>query len=321
MSDEIIISPSSPNVIVVTPGSTVSQGDLAVGTGQGGAVGPSGPPGPTGNTGATGETGATGATGPKGDTGATGPAPVLTSTVATGTTIGTGSKTFTVASGLSLSAGQYVRVSDASNPLRWMAGPITSYSGTTMIVNMQETSGSTGALNAGTVTITGSRGSTGAGYSDVTSTTSFAMATGPSTFVLTTILGYHAYVVGQRVRISNTSSIYVEGTITAVSSTSMTVNVTLLNGSGTYTSWTFGITGSPGATGPAGPAGPVGGTYDYVQGTPAAVWTIVHNLGYRPQVSVVDSANNVVEGDYSYPDANTMVLTFSSAFSGVAYLS
>ena len=220
MSDEIIISPSSPNVIVVTPGSTVSQGDLVVGTGQGGAVGPAGP------------TGAAGATGPQGAQGPQGPQ--------------------------------------------------------------------------------------GSGYSDVTSSTSFTIATGSKVFALTTILGYHAYVIGQRVRISNTSSIYVEGTITAVSATSMTVNVTLLVGSGTYTSWMFGITGSPGAT---GATGPVGGTYDYVQGTPAAVWTIVHNLGYRPQVSVVDSANSIVEGDYSYPDSNTMVLTFSSAFSGVAYLS
>jgi hypothetical protein len=92
-------------------------------------------------------------------------------------------------------------------------------------------------------------------------------------------------------------------------------------------------TGQGGAVGPAGPAGPAGkdgvngldglpgGAFIYNQGSPATVWTIVHNLGFRPQVSVVDSANIVVEGDYSYPDANTMVLTFSSAFSGVAYLS
>jgi hypothetical protein len=92
-------------------------------------------------------------------------------------------------------------------------------------------------------------------------------------------------------------------------------------------------TGQGGAVGPAGPAGPAGkdgkdgidglpgGAFAYTQGSPATVWNIVHNLGFRPQASVVDSANNVVEGDYSYPDANTMVLTFSSAFSGVAYLS
>jgi len=89
-------------------------------------------------------------------------------------------------------------------------------------------------------------------------------------------------------------------------------------------------TGQGGAVGPAGPAGPAGkdgidglpgGAFTYTQGSPATVWNIVHNLGFRPQASVVDSANNVVEGDYSYTDANTMVLTFSSAFSGVAYLS
>jgi len=193
-----------------------------------------------------------------GPQGGQGPAPVLTSTVATGTTIGTGAKTFTVDSGLSLNVGEYVRISDATTPTRYMAGYITSYSGTTLGVTVisGDTAGS-GALGAGILSITGPRGATGAqgsqgsGYADVTSTTSFTMATGSKVFDLTTVLGYHAYVIGQRVRISNTSSIYVEGTITAVSATSMTVNVTLLNGSGTYTSWTFGITGSPGTAGTA----------------------------------------------------------------------
>jgi hypothetical protein len=64
-----------------------------------------------------------------------------------------------------------------------------------------------------------------------------------------------------------------------------------------------------------------GGTYTYTQGTPASVWNITHNLGYRPQVSVIDSANSLVEGDIAYPTVDTMILTFSSAFSGVAYLS
>lgn len=63
MSDEIIISPSSPNIIVVTPGSTVSPGDIVLGAGQGGAIGPAGPPGPTGNTGNTGNTGPRGLSG------------------------------------------------------------------------------------------------------------------------------------------------------------------------------------------------------------------------------------------------------------------
>jgi len=63
------------------------------------------------------------------------------------------------------------------------------------------------------------------------------------------------------------------------------------------------------------------GTFTYTQGSPASTWNITHNLGYRPRVSVIDSGNSLVEGDISYPTVDTMVLTFSAAFSGVAYLS
>jgi hypothetical protein len=98
-----------------------------------------------------------------GPQGGQGPTPVLTSSVATGTTIGTGSKTFTVDAGLSLNVGQYVRIADASTPTRYMAGYITSYSGTTLVVNVisGDTAGS-GALGAGILSITGPRGATGA---------------------------------------------------------------------------------------------------------------------------------------------------------------
>jgi len=44
-------------------------------------------------------------------------------------------------------------------------------------------------------------------------------------------------------------------------------------------------------------------------------------LGFIPNITVVDSGGTVVEGSYNYPNANTVVLTFSSAFSGKAYLS
>lgn len=50
-------------------------------------------------------------------------------------------------------------------------------------------------------------------------------------------------------------------------------------------------------------------------------WVINHNLGAQPNITVVDSAGSVVEGDVSYPDVNTVVLDFIGAFSGQAYLS
>jgi hypothetical protein len=76
--------------------------------------------------------------------------------------------------------------------------------------------------------------------------------------------------------------------------------------------------------GPQGPAGTLDyGQLGYVhlQNSASTTWSITHGLGFIPNITVVDSGGTVVEGSYNYPDANTVVLTFSSAFSGKAYLS
>jgi hypothetical protein len=62
--------------------------------------------------------------------------------------------------------------------------------------------------------------------------------------------------------------------------------------------------------------------YTYVQPTPALVWTIVHNLGYRPAgIQIVNTTAPAASGFVSYPDENTVRLTFSAPTSGTAYLS
>jgi hypothetical protein len=61
--------------------------------------------------------------------------------------------------------------------------------------------------------------------------------------------------------------------------------------------------------------------YVHIQEVASATWTIEHGLGFTPNITVVDTAGTVVEGSYNYPNANTVVLTFSSSFSGKAYLS
>ncbi len=85
-----------------------------------------------------------------------------------------------------------------------------------------------------------------------------------------------------------------------------------------------GPKGPTGPTGPAGPPGPPGEGVDlhyrHIQSTPASSWTIAHNLGKRPSVSVVDSAGTNIVGDFEYVDDNNCTLTFSSSFSGEAYL-
>jgi len=59
-------------------------------------------------------------------------------------------------------------------------------------------------------------------------------------------------------------------------------------------------------------------TFD--QATPLAVWTITHNFGTYPAVTVVDSAKTVVDVEIAYPDANTVTITASSPFAGTAFL-
>jgi hypothetical protein len=60
--------------------------------------------------------------------------------------------------------------------------------------------------------------------------------------------------------------------------------------------------------------------YVHVQGNPSAVWTINHNLGGQPTAVVLDSAGTQCEGTFSYPSASQMIITFTAAFSGTAYV-
>lgn len=73
------------------------------------------------------------------------------------------------------------------------------------------------------------------------------------------------------------------------------------------------------ARGPQGPSQVV--AYVHNQGTASATWNITHNLGWNPNVTVQDSAGGIVEGEIAYTNINSLVLTFTSAFSGKAYLS
>lgn len=61
-------------------------------------------------------------------------------------------------------------------------------------------------------------------------------------------------------------------------------------------------------------------TFVFTQGSPSNTWNITHTLNKFPSVSVVDSANNEVEGDVHFVDQNNITITFSSSFSGKAYL-
>jgi hypothetical protein len=77
------------------------------------------------------------------------------------------------------------------------------------------------------------------------------------------------------------------------------------------------------APGPQGPPGVFTSSdifYVHTQGSPSATWTINHNLNGNPTAVVLDSAGTQCEGTFSYPTLNRMVITFTGAFSGTAYV-
>jgi hypothetical protein len=89
----------------------------------------------------------------------------------------------------------------------------------------------------------------------------------------------------------------------------------------TASGWEYISTGPPGEPGPPGPPGPAGAVYTHHQGPASAHWVVDHNLGFNPNIIVIDSAGSIVEGEIVYTNSNSLNLDFSGAFSGVAYLS
>ena len=63
-------------------------------------------------------------------------------TSTTSLTIGTGSTTFTTQSGLAYTAGAIIQATDSANVANYMYGTVTSYSGTTLVVNVTAVGGS-----------------------------------------------------------------------------------------------------------------------------------------------------------------------------------
>jgi hypothetical protein len=63
-----------------------------------------------------------------------------------------------------------------------------------------------------------------------------------------------------------------------------------------------------------------GATFTHSQPSSSSTWTITHNLGRFPSVTIVDSAGNVQIGEVLYTSSNSITVTFASAFGGYAYL-
>lgn len=81
----------------------------------------------------------------------------------------------------------------------------------------------------------------------------------------------------------------------------------------------------PGPPGPQGPAGEPGlgvnAGYTHNQAVASDFWTIDHNLGYRPAVTSYDTADDQIIGNVDHVTANSLTIEFTTAVSGVAYMS
>jgi len=126
------------------------------------------------------------------------------------------------------------------------------------------------------------------------------------------------YLVGNNILISEQNAISNFGHFTIDSYTIVgaiaTLNLTNLFGNGNldldkfydFAVFTLSSQGAP--------------TFIFNQAVPATTWDVTHNLGKFPSITVIDTGDTVVTGEYNYTNNNNVILTFSAAFAGKAYL-
>ena len=133
------------------------------------------------------------------------------------------------------------------------------------------------------------------------------------------VVAFMNYLVGNNILISEQNNISTFGHFTIDSYTISnagfyTLNLTNIAGNGNLTDllyydfavFTLSSQGTP--------------TFIFNQGVAATTWNVNHNLGKFPSVTVIDTANTVVNGECEYIDNNNITLKFSAAFAGKAYL-
>ena len=77
----------------------------------------------------------------------------------------------------------------------------------------------------------------------------------------------------------------------------------------------FGLQGIPGPPGAPGTAD----SYEHTQSIPLAIWTVPHNLGRHPSVTVTNTLGEVITPDVNYIDATTVQITHGTALAGFVY--
>ena len=133
------------------------------------------------------------------------------------------------------------------------------------------------------------------------------------------VVAFMDYLVGNNILISEQNNISTFGhflidSYTVSAAGFYTLNLTNIGGNGNLTDllyYDFAVfqLSSQGAP-----------TFIFTQAVAATVWNVSHNLGKFPSITVIDTANTVVTGEYTYIDNNSVTLKFSAAFAGKAYL-
>lgn len=103
------------------------------------------------------------------------------------------------------------------------------------------------------------------------------------------------------------TTVVAKGQSVTVPTPSSAISVTLV---------TVGLTGAPGDTLP----GSGDSNYVHDQTVASDLWSIQHDLGKYPSVTIVDSAGDECEGSINYVSLNLLTVSFSSAFSGRAFV-
>ena len=131
-------------------------------------------------------------------------------------------------------------------------------------------------------------------------------------------VAFMQYLVGNNILISEQNAISNFGHFTidsyTINGATATLNLTNIGGNGNldlnkfydFAVFTLSSQGAP--------------TFIFNQAVPATTWDVTHNLGKFPSITVIDTGDTVVTGEYNYTNNNNVILTFSAAFAGKAYL-
>ena len=142
---------------------------------------------------------------------------------------------------------------------------------------------------------TGPTGPIGLGYTTLTSSTTMTIGLGIQTFTVNVPNTDTAFNVGQRVRIRNTISTYMEGVIISFSGTTMQVLIDYFSGTAIPLSvWSISLTGDVGSTGPTGATGLTGNQGDTGATGPIGTGTYIEAISTTTQSIAASTATPIL---------------------------